>query len=375
MSSLLSSVRALVTAALVGATLVGCASEEAKPEETTPPRELVGDTSEEQVGWSCTGLTSSKKPTDSRYYITSFGCWTDSKGNERGDGDDNCHPACEAEARSICGSGKSWGDCERAIRWYAADADRFGCGARLKVTNPKNGKSVIVAAIDRGPNCKIEKGVQHAVLDLSYEASIYLHGEQKSAKEKAAVVVETVGSSTKLGPVSGNVPSGGDEGEDDNQDDVGCPVLTYPSGVKLQTKKDSALAASYGAAGPSCFLDVDDLRDPVNNVRYATNVRLAKNFRLAELAGSGLASSRRVVIDPDFVARLQALRDLVGPLTIESGYLTPKQAGGVRPQTLGLAAIVSSDADQQDELEAATNAGFSAVSPAQGANIEVTLSK
>lgn len=374
MATLRSAARAFALAAFASATLVGCAAE-VPAEESAPAREVVGDTSEEQVGWSCTGLTSSKKPTDSRYYITSFGCWTDSKGNARGDGDDNCHPSCEAESRSICGNGKSWADCERSIRWYTADADRFGCGARLKVTNPKNGKSVIVAAIDRGPSCSIEKQVQHAVLDLSYEASIYLHGEQKSAKEKAAVVVETVSGSTKLGPVSGSVPSGGGTDEDDNQDDIGCPVLTYPSGVKLQTKKDSALAASYGAGGPSCFLDVDDLRDPQNNVRYATNVRLAKNFRLAELAGSGLSSSRRVVIDPAFVARLQALRDLVGPLTIESGYLTPKQAGGVRPQTLGLGAIVSSDADQADEIEAAENAGFSSVAKAPDANIEVALSK
>lgn len=368
----------LLRAALLAASsalffVAGCATEPTE-EPAAPPREIIGDASEEQVGWSCTGLTSSKKPTDSRYYITSFGCWTDSKGNERGDGADNCHPSCEAEARSICGNGKSWDDCERAIRWYTADSDRFGCGARLKVTNPKNGKSVIVASIDRGPNCSIEKQVQHAVLDLSYEASIYLHGEQKNAKERAAVVVETVSSNTKLGPVSGSAPSGSDD-EGDSQADEGCPVVTYPSGVKLQTKRDTALSAAYGPGGPVCFLDVDDLRDPQNNVRYATNVRLAKNFRLAELAGSGLSSSRRVIIDPAFVAKLQALRDLVGPLTVEAGYLTPGQAGGVRPQTLGLGALVSSDAEQQDELDAATSVGFTGVAPGPDSTIEVALSK
>jgi hypothetical protein len=370
--SLLRSLGLACSALVVSTMLVACASE--TPEETAPAArpEVIGDSSEEQVGWSCNGLTSSKKPTDGRYYITSFGCWTDRYGNDRGDGADNCHPSCEAEARDLCGNGVGWDDCERKIRWFTADADRFGCGAKLKVTNPTNGKSVIVAAIDRGPNCSVEKKVQHAVLDLSYEASIYLYGEEKSAKEKAAVVVESVGASTTLGPVSGKAPA---TEEDAPQDELGCPVLTYPSGVSLQTKKDSALTASYASftsTPPTCFLDVDDLRDPQKNVRYATNVRLATNFRLAEIAGSALGSSRRVLIDPAFVSRLQALRDVVGPVTIEAGYLTPKQAGGLTPQSSGKGAVVSSGADQQDAIDAAGSAGLTA-SAADNGNVSVSL--
>jgi hypothetical protein len=365
----------VVLALPVFATSLGaCASETADDTSAneSPERDFIGESSEEQVGWSCTGLTSSKRPADSRYYITSFGCWTDENGKERGDGADNCHPSCEAEARNLCGSGLSWDDCEREIRWYTADADRFGCGAKLKVKNPANGKTVIVAAIDRGPNCRIEKTVKHAVLDLSMEASIFLFGGQRGVGDRAAVVVETVSASTPLGPTTGD---GGNDAATE-----GCPVLTYPSGVRLQTKKDSALTKAYGEAGPQCFLDVDDLYDPVGHVRYATNVRLAANFRLAELATSGLSSSRRVLIDPAFVGRLQALRDLLGPLNVESGYLTPAQViqrdgaedGGVTAASLGVSAVLSSGATVQDEIEAALKVGFTTAT-AKGSNVEVSL--
>lgn len=382
---LVRSVRSLCLALALPAVasgVVACASETdtsdaGSASEQTPARDFVGESSEEQVGWSCTGLTSSKRPSDSRYYITSFGCWTDANGKERGDGADNCHPACEAEARSLCGSGLSWDDCERKIRWYTADSDRFGCGAKLSVKNPANGKTVIVAAIDRGPNCRIEKTVKHAVLDLSMEASIFLFGGQRGVGDRAAVIVEPVGASTPLGPLGGAGNDGQGGGSEATE---GCPVLTYPSGVRLQTKKDSALTQSYGEGGPTCFLDVDDLYDPISQVRYATNVRLAANFRLAELAASGLSSSRRVLIDPAFVGRLQALRDLLGPITIESGYQTPGQViqregaaeGGVNATSLGVSAVVSSGATVDDEIEAALKVGFTSAT-AQGSNVKVDL--
>ena len=173
-------------------------------------------------------------------------------------------------------------------------------------------------------------------------------------------MVEQVGASTPLGPSTASM----DEDEDNADSNTGCPLLTYPSGVRLQTKKDSALTASYGEGGPLCFLDINDLRDPSNNVRYATNVRLAPSFRLAELAASGLSSSRRVVIDPAFVGRLQALRDRLGPVTVESGFLTPKQVSagaGTAAQSRGLGAVVSSNAGQEDEIAAAESSGFAVV--------------
>ena len=41
-------------------------------------------------------------------------------------------------------------ECERMHNWYVADADRFGCGTKLKLTNPVDGKSAVVIVIDRG---------------------------------------------------------------------------------------------------------------------------------------------------------------------------------------------------------------------------------
>jgi rare lipoprotein A (peptidoglycan hydrolase) len=91
-------------------------------------------------------------------------------------------------------------DCERHVNWYTAGADRFGCGAKLKVVNPSNGKSAVVAVLDRGPACWVEDKVDHWV-DLSYPASYHLFGEPKAATEKGLVVVEEVGNATPVGPL------------------------------------------------------------------------------------------------------------------------------------------------------------------------------
>ena len=83
--------------------------------------------------------------------------------------------------------------------WYAAGADRFGCGAKLRVTNVSNGKSAVVAVLDRGPACWVEDRVDHWVLDLSMPASLHLFGEQKAVTERGEVTVEEVADSTPLG--------------------------------------------------------------------------------------------------------------------------------------------------------------------------------
>jgi hypothetical protein len=148
--------------------------------------------------WACSGLTGASTNASGGYYTTSFGCWVDDNGVAHSDGGDNCIPACSLA--SIGCDGLSGPACERSINWYAADADRFGCGARIHVTNPDNGKSAVLMVIDRGPNCSIEGLVDFWVLDMSSRASHYLFGGPTAATEHADVQVVVVPATTPLGP-------------------------------------------------------------------------------------------------------------------------------------------------------------------------------
>jgi uncharacterized membrane protein YgcG len=153
------------------------------------------------ASWSCGGSYGTQKAANGNYFGTSFGCYIDKNGNPQGDPGDNCIPGCLAKAQgSIC-AGMSGPECERAVNWYAADAGRFGCMARVRITNPKNGKSAVVAVIDYGPACWVEAKVSHAAIDLSTPASTYLFGGQTGISDKATVHVVEVDPSTPLGPV------------------------------------------------------------------------------------------------------------------------------------------------------------------------------
>ena len=152
--------------------------------------------------WSCSGTWGTKKADNGNYYATSFGCWKDSSGNVHQDPGDNCIPACLAKAQNsgLC-AGLSGPACEEKVNWFVADAGRFGCLARVKVTNPKNGKSIIAVALDYGPNCSVESQVSHAALDMSYPSTNYLFGSQQGIVDKSSVHVVEVDPSTPLGPV------------------------------------------------------------------------------------------------------------------------------------------------------------------------------
>jgi hypothetical protein len=152
--------------------------------------------------WSCSGSYGTSKMEDGNYYATSFGCWVDGNGDPQSDPGDNCVPACLAQAQSsgLC-AGETGPECERAVKWFAADAGRFGCLARLRVTNPVNGKSLVVTALDKGPACWVEDQVDDGVLDLSYPATNYLFGDQVGVVEKKAVHVVEVDPTTPLGPL------------------------------------------------------------------------------------------------------------------------------------------------------------------------------
>lgn len=152
--------------------------------------------------WSCPGSYATTKVAGGSYYATSFGCWKDANGVAHGDSGDNCIPGCLSKARSagVCTSSQSGKSCEQSVNWYAADAGRFGCLARLRVENPDNGRCAIVMVLDYGPSCSVEKKVKAGVVDLSGRASDYLFGGGVGWSDKAAVQVTEVPSSTPLGP-------------------------------------------------------------------------------------------------------------------------------------------------------------------------------
>jgi hypothetical protein len=165
---------------------------DAAPEASVPP-----------IPWSCTGSYGTTKASDGDYYITAFGCWTDAAGVTHGDSGDNCIPTCfsQAKAAGVCLPGETGKACEERVTWFTADAARFGCLAKLKVTNPANGKSVIAIALDFGPSCTaVEDKVKKGVLDTSGRIDRLLFGADQGFQDKSLVHVTEVPASTPLGP-------------------------------------------------------------------------------------------------------------------------------------------------------------------------------
>lgn len=164
-----------------------------------PQAECLGTT---PYSHSCTALTGTTKSTVGNYYVTAFGCWVDANGTAHNDPSDNCIPACLSQLKSqgICPSSDTGPDCERRLTWYTADADRFGCGNRVRITNPANGRSVVALVIDRGPNCSVENSVSFPVLDASGRVNRQLFNSDQGAVDRSLVHVVEVDRSTPLGP-------------------------------------------------------------------------------------------------------------------------------------------------------------------------------
>ncbi len=128
-------------------------------------------------------------------------------------------------------------------------------------------------------------------------------------------------------------PRLGDESDNGCRAPESCPVLEFPSGVKIQTRKDAALTKVYGNhlgssdTAPECFIDIDDLYNPDTGQKYDySHVKLSDNFTLRELVDTEVSQgwSRRVLVSPAMVEALQSFRDAVGvPVSINSGYRSP----------------------------------------------------
>ncbi len=299
------------------------------------------------AGDVCTHGYYTKPAADGVYYASDFGCSVKGDGTHFRDPTDNCIPGCLAQAQHTICAGKSGPDCEYAVTWYVADAARFGCMSRVQVTNPANGKSAVLLVLDYGPGCRVEDGVSHAVLDMSYRAVEFLFGEEHGAVDRAKVKVTPVADTTPLGPTTATPPDAGapDSGHADSGADTGtppdashdsgstCPVLAYPSGVHIQTYADATTTASYanhlasGQTAPHCFLDITRLDDPVASTRYDLSVHVATHFQLSELVGTEVSQGygNFVLADPEAVASLERFRVSVGQaVTINSGFRSPR---------------------------------------------------
>lgn len=152
---------------------------------------------------TCPGTYGTTKSTRGDYYLTAFGCWVDANGVKHGDSGDNCIPSCLAQARAqgLCLPGDTGKACEERVNWFTADGARFGCLARLRITNPANGKSVVAVALDYGPACWVEKNVNFPILDASGRVNRHLFGSDLGAVDRGLVHVVEVDKTTPLGPV------------------------------------------------------------------------------------------------------------------------------------------------------------------------------
>jgi hypothetical protein len=154
-------------------------------------------------GWACPGSYGKTRATDGDYYLTEFGCYTDSTGGVVTDPGDNCIPSCldEAIAAGLCPFGSAGPDCEEKINWYTADGARFGCLRHLRITNLATGAEVIAIALDYGPSCSVEATVGTAALDASGPVNAHLFGGEEGISDRALVHVVEVDDTIPLGIV------------------------------------------------------------------------------------------------------------------------------------------------------------------------------
>jgi lysozyme len=118
----------------------------------------------------------------------------------------------------------------------------------------------------------------------------------------------------------------------------GCPVLTFPSGIKIQTVENAAMTASYtghlnsGQQAPTCFIDVTNMHNPDTGETYDLTVHVATNFQMQELVGTEVNQGwgNFVLVNPAAVTSLQAFRAAVGgPVSVNSGFRGPKHQESV----------------------------------------------
>ena len=155
----------------------------------------------------CSGLYNTNPSPTGSYYATDFGCSSNPYFTDPGDTCGSASCIQSAYDEGVCSSSDSHASCQRKVNWYSIGGASYGCGARLQVTNPSNGKSVIVIVLDNGPSCTFENDANFWVLDVSYPTIMVLFGSKRGSGDHALIQASVVASSsTPLGPTSGSPP-------------------------------------------------------------------------------------------------------------------------------------------------------------------------
>jgi hypothetical protein len=193
----------------------------------------------------CSGVFNTNPSPTGAYYATDFGCSSAPYFTDPGDTCGSASCIQSAYDEGVCSSGQSNADCQRAVNWYSVGGASYGCGARLQVTNPSNGKSVVVMVLDNGPSCSVENDASFWVLDVSYPTIMYLFGEEEGWGDHARVDAVVVDGSTPLGPVSAAAPPPPPPPPPPPADDASSPG------------PDAGTSTDEGGATVSCSTDGD----------------------------------------------------------------------------------------------------------------------
>jgi hypothetical protein len=150
-------------------------------------------------------------PADNTYYLTSFGGGVDTQ-----------RMACTGTADG---------------RWmYIADAWRFGCRAKVRVTNPRTGRWCVAQVADVGPNVCVEQAAGRPIIDASPVITRELFGRSSAGwSDRIVVHAEMVPTATPLGCGNG----------------AGAPAMTPAMDVPVA----SCFSGTYGRemAGRTCL--------------------------------------------------------------------------------------------------------------------------
>jgi hypothetical protein len=209
---------------LICALVLGCSA--AAPEDPVEPAENLAPSDEGLSG--CKGKASSSIPSSGTYVITTFG------------GPDEPQPlACGGHSKS-----GTW--------YYAASRQRYGCGARVKIT--ANGKCVVAQTDDYGPDVCVENAAGSPIMDVSPLVSKALFGSNSLGwSDKKKVHVELVDDSTPLGVCSSSGSGGSGGGGGSSGGGSGGAASQCSSDGECNPGNDgSGLICSSGSCIPGC---------------------------------------------------------------------------------------------------------------------------
>jgi hypothetical protein len=91
------------------------------------------------------------------------------------------------------------------------------------------------------------------------------------------------------------------------------------------TKTYASISDNKSYPKPLCFIDTAALVDPVAKKTYDTSAQVSPHFQLKELVQTELSYSKRVLLSPTLIAKLEAFRAALGgeSVNISSGYRSP----------------------------------------------------